>query len=323
MAFLMDMIHCELCPRRCRANRTLNTEGMIKHGFCGAPAAVRIARAGLHFWEEPCISGPGAYADSTLPVGQVPAGTRGSGTVFFSHCNLGCCFCQNHKISAGGFGKNISVEHLAEIFLQLQEQGAYNLNLVTAAPYLPFVIQALEDVRGKLHIPVVYNTGGYELPEALDALAPYVDIWLTDLKFCDPSLAKELCGAADYFPIALAAAKKMVQLCGAPQYTADGLLRRGVIIRHLALPGHREDSKAVLNALAEHFDPHSFILSLMSQYTPCYKAKEIPPLHRRISSFEYNAVVAHALSLGLDTGYMQQRSSAKEEYTPPFDLSGV
>lgn len=322
MAFSMDITRCELCPRRCHADRR-NNGNPHRQGFCKAPDTVRIARAGLHFWEEPCISGPGAYADNIAAVGQVPPGTRGSGTVFFSHCNLGCCFCQNHEISADGFGKNITVERLAEIFLQLQEQGAYNLNLVTATPYLPFIIQTLSIIKNDLRIPVVYNTGGYERPEALDALAPYVDIWLTDLKFYDADLAARLCCAADYYPVALAAARKMVQLSGAPQYDENGLLKKGTIIRHLALPGQKKDSERILNALAAEFSPHSFILSLMSQYTPCYKAKEMPPLHRRISSFEYNAIVDHAIALGLDTGYMQQRSSAKEEYTPPFDLSGV
>ena len=323
MAFSLDMTRCELCPRRCGADRCANNETGPRTGFCGAPAAPRVARAELHFWEEPCISGAGAYADAPLPVGCVPEGTRGSGTVFFSHCNLGCCFCQNHDISAGGYGKTITVQRLADIFLELQAKGAYNLNLVTATPYLPFVLAALEQVRGRLTIPVVYNTGGYERPEALDALAPYVDIWLTDLKFFDPALSQQLCGAADYFAVALAAAKKMVGLTGSPVFGADGLLRRGVIIRHLALPGYREDSKHILDRLAAELPPHSFLLSLMSQYTPCYKAREMPPLHRRISSFEYNSVVQYALALGLDTGYMQQRSSAKEEYTPPFDLSGV
>ncbi len=323
MADLSDLSRCELCPRRCRTDRTTHSKTGRSAGFCRAPATPRIARAGLHFWEEPCISGAGACTDSSLPVGCVPPGTRGSGTVFFSHCNLGCCFCQNHEISAEGFGKDISVPRLAEIFLQLQKEGAYNLNLVTATPYLPFVLDALQMVRGELTIPVVYNTGGYERPEVLDALAPYVDIWLTDLKFFDSSLSARLCGAADYFAAASAAAKKMVEMTGPPQFGADGLMQRGVIVRHLALPGYRAHSKAVLNWLAAELPPHSFLLSLMSQYTPCYKALEMPPLHRRISSFEYNDIVQHALALGLDTGYMQQRSSAKEEYTPPFDLSGV
>lgn len=323
MAFSMDLAHCELCPRRCMADRSVNSSVDKTTGFCGAPSVPRIARAGLHFWEEPCISGAGAYADAALPVGCVPKDTRGSGTVFFSHCNLGCCFCQNHDISAGGHGKNITVDRLAAIFLELQDQGAYNLNLVTATPYLPLVLEALEAVRSKLAIPVVYNTGGYERPEALNALAPYVDIWLTDLKFFDPALSLKLCGAADYFTVASAAARQMIELTGAPSFDENGMLRRGVIVRHLALPGNRADSKAVLDWLAAALPPHSFLLSLMSQYTPCYKAKTMPPLHRRISSFEYNDVVQHALTLGLNTGYMQQRSSAKEEYTPPFDLSGV
>lgn len=311
MCFSMDLSHCALCPRRCGADRRQNPGGRPGQGFCGAPATPRLARAALHHWEEPCLSGA---ADDT---------THGSGTVFFSHCNLGCCFCQNAAISAEGFGKNVSTQRLGEIFLQLQQAGAYNLNLVSATPYLPFVLQALQAVRGQLQIPVVYNTGGYECPEALQALAPYVDIWLTDLKFCDSALSARLCGAADYFAVAAAAAKQMVTLAGPPVWDANGLLRRGVIVRHLVLPGQRADSKAVLDFLAKALPKDRFLLSLMSQYTPCHRAKKMPGLGRRVSSYEYNDVLDCALALGLENGYMQQRTSAKEEYTPPFDLSGV
>ncbi len=311
MSFSFSLTRCELCPRRCGADRTRNPGGGSGQGFCRAPAAPRLARAALHHWEEPCLSGSAAD----------PA--HGSGTVFFSHCNLGCCFCQNHAISDGGFGQNITVERLAEIFLQLQAQGAYNLNLVTATPYLPFVVQALQAVRGQLHIPVVYNTGGYERPEAVQALAPYVDIWLTDLKFYDGALAARLCGAGDYFAAAAAAAQQMVRQTGAPVFGADGLLRRGVIVRQLVLPGQRADSCAVLDWLANELPRGSFLLSLMSQYTPAHRACAMPGLNRRVSTFEYKQVVQHALDLGLDAGYMQERSSAKEEYTPPFDLQGV
>ncbi len=311
MAFELDYTRCRLCPRQCGANRSANSGGVPGTGFCNAPAAPRIARAALHHWEEPCLSGDAA--DSA----------HGSGTVFFSHCNLGCCFCQNAGISEGGFGRNITAEQLAGLFLELQAGGAYNLNLVTATPYLPDVLAALQAVQGQLHIPVVYNTGGYERPEALAALAPYVDIWLTDLKFCSSALSARLAGAADYFSVALEAARQMVQLAGPPAFDGQGLLRRGVIVRHLALPGHTADSMAVLEALAASLPRGSWLLSLMSQYTPCHRAKEMPPLHRRISSYEYNKVLEHALALGLDAGYMQQRSSAREEYTPPFDLTGV
>ena len=306
----MDLKYCQLCPRRCGADRTQNGSGRPAQGFCGAPAVPRLARAALHYWEEPCISGFDAPA-------------HGSGTVFFSHCNLGCSFCQNYQISAEGFGKDCTVDQLAQIFLKLQADGAYNLNLVTATPYLPFVLQALEQLHGQLHIPVVYNTGGYERPEALESLAPYVDIWLTDLKFFDPALSAAVCGAPDYFAVAFAAARQMVEMTGKPVFTENGLLQRGVIVRHLVLPGHRADSKAILSRLAAELPEKAWLLSLMSQYTPFYKAKEMPPLNRRISTFEYNDVVWYALSLGLDVGFMQERSSAKEEYTPAFDLSGL
>lgn len=311
MPFSLELSACQLCPRRCGADRTQNPGGSSGRGFCHAPAAPRLARAALHHWEEPCLSGDPQDA------------AHGSGTVFFSHCNLGCCFCQNAVLSTEGFGKNITTQRLADIFLELQAAGAYNINLVSATPYLPFVLAALQAVQGQLRIPVVYNTGGYERPEALDALAPYVDIWLTDLKFCDSGLAARLCGAADYFAVASAAALRMAALSGPPVFDGAGLLRRGTIVRHLVLPGQRADSKAVLDFLAAHLSPQDFLLSLMSQYTPCHLAKQMPGLDRRVSSFEYKDVQAHALALGLENGYAQQRSSAKEEYTPPFDLSGV
>lgn len=309
MSFSINLEQCDLCPRHCGANRTQNSAGGSSGvGFCRAPARPRVARAALHFWEEPCLSG---------------SAPGGSGTVFFSCCNLGCCFCQNHQISAEGYGKEITAEQLGQLFLKLQDQGAYNLNLVTATPYLPFVTQALDQIRSQLKIPVAYNTGGYESPEALEALAPYVDIWLTDLKFFDSALSARLCNAADYFEVASAAALKMVRLAGRPVLDSDGMLKRGVILRHLVLPGQRADSKAILDWLSTHLSSQDFLLSLMSQYTPFYKAKEMPPLNRRISTFEYRDVLQYALKLGFDNGFMQERSSAKEEYTPDFDLTGI
>ncbi len=316
--FCQDLRCCRLCPRGCGADRTQNTgNGLPHNGICGAPALPRLARAALHYWEEPCISGKAALSDQTPP-----AGTRGSGTVFFSCCNLGCLFCQNHAISAGGYGKTVTIERLAELFLELQAAGAYNINLVSATPYLPHVIKALQIARPRLTVPVVYNTGGYELPEALHVLAEYVDIWLTDLKFYDPALAQKLCGAPDYFDVAYAAAQEMIGHAGKPVFDQEGMLQRGVIIRHLAMPGQRADSKKLLDMLAM-LPRDGFLLSLMSQYTPFYKAKQMPPFHRRISSFEYRDVVNYAEELGLTNGYMQGRSSAKEEYTPAFDLTGI
>ena len=291
--------HCTLCPRRCGADRTKT------QGLCGGGASVKAARAALHFWEEPCISG-----------------TRGSGTVFFSGCALRCCYCQNYTISAENFGKEISVERLAEIFLALQEQGAHNLNLVTAGHYLPWVCEALDLIKGKLSIPVVYNTGGYETVETITALRGYVDIWLTDLKYRSAVLSAEYSGAPDYFTVASAALRAMLAQAGPPRFDADGILQSGVIVRHLALPNAGADTRAVLDYLAA-LPRGSFLLSLMSQYTPFYKAAQHKALARRISTYEYRRAVDYAISLGLEEGYMQQRSSAKEEYTPAFDLEGV
>lgn len=293
---------CTLCPRLCRADRTKAA------GFCGASSDVRIARAALHFWEEPCISG-----------------TRGSGTVFFSYCTLQCVFCQNYPLSHEGFGKEISTGRLAEIFLELQEQGAHNLNLVTATQYLPSVIEALDMVRPMLHIPVVYNCGGYERVETIRALRDYVDIYLPDLKYFDDSLAMRYSGAPHYFDTALAAIREMIAQTGTPSWNPDEpeILAKGVILRHMVLPGAREDSIRLLMRIAKELPSDSFLISLLSQYTPFYRSAEYPEINRRLTSYEYQKVVDAALALGLHTGYMQEKSSAKEEYTPPFDLSGV
>ena len=291
---------CELCPRRCGADRTRQA------GYCGAGQTLRVARAALHFWEEPCISG-----------------TKGSGTVFFSGCPLKCCYCQNWKISAEGFGKEISQERLTEIFLELQAKGAHNLNLVTATPWLEWVLPALDEARRQgCTLPVVYNTGGYETVETVRRLARYVDIWLADVKYVSPELAREYSGAADYFPVCEAAVRQMLAQTGAPVFDEEGILQKGVILRHLALPGCLADSRAVLDWMAT-LPRGSFIPSLMSQYTPFYKAAEHKNLRRRISSWEYRQVIDRAVDLGLTEGYMQEKSSAREEYTPPFDLEGV
>lgn len=301
--------HCTLCPRRCGADRTK------KPGYCGAGGVVKAARAALHHWEEPCLSGPAPDAPGFTGAG--------SGTVFFSHCNLQCAFCQNHAISAGGYGKEITVPRLAGIFLELQKKGAHNLNLVTPTPWLPSIIQALTLARPALHIPVVYNTGGYETLQAVASLKGYVDIFVPDLKYVSTLLSARYSGAPDYFEAASRAIQAMCAQTGPPVFDSAGMLQRGVVIRHMVLPGCMADSRAVLDWLAHALPRGGFLLSLMSQYTPCYKAGKTPPLNRRISTYEYRKIVDHALSLGLDTGYMQEKSSAKEEYTPPFDLEGI
>ena len=299
--------HCTLCPRACGADRAAG-----QRGFCGADDTLRVARAALHHWEEPCLSGD-------------PDAATGSGTVFFSGCTLRCCYCQNYPISQGEVGKAITAERLADIFMQLQNGGAKNLNLVTASHYLPWVTEALDAARAAgFALPVVYNTGGYETVEAVRALAGYVDIWLTDYKYCDSTLAAQLSCAQDYPAVADAALREMLVQTGAPIYDADGYLQRGVIVRHLALPGHIDDSFAVLDQMAawNEADPGCFIPSVMSQYTPFYKAAE-HGIGRRITTYEYRRVVNYAMDLGLTAGYMQQKSSAREEDTPSFDLTGI
>ncbi len=290
---------CILCPRKCGADRTLQT------GFCGGGQNVKLARAALHMWEEPCISG-----------------TNGSGTVFFSGCSLQCCYCQNYKISADNYGKEVPQKRLSEIFMQLQNEGAHNINLVSASHYLPWVTDALDDVKCKLTIPVVYNTGGYETKEAIAALKGYADIFLTDIKYFSPQLSKEYSNAADYFEYAYAAAKQMIEQTGSPEFDENGIMKSGVIIRHLALPHESDDTKAVLDAVA-HLPENSFLISIMSQYTPFYKAGEHKYLNRRISTYEYNKIINYAADLNLTSGFMQEKSSAKEEYTPEFDLAGI
>ena len=284
---------CELCPRRCGADRTKTV------GFCGGGVLPRLAKAYLHMWEEPCISG-----------------TRGSGTVFFSGCSLKCCFCQNYRISAENFGKEISVSRLAEIFLE------HNINLVSATHYVPQVIETLDLCKGRLNIPVAYNSGGYELPETIEMLRGYVDIFMPDFKYYDSEISEKYSATKDYFSYASAAIGKMIEIAGKPVYDENGLMKSGVIIRHMVLPSHRKDSEKILRTIAEMYPKDSYLLSLMSQYTPFYKSCEHKEINRRISTYEYEKVAEVAAELGFD-GFMQERSSAKEEYTPDFDLSGI
>ncbi|MBE7012153.1 MAG: radical SAM protein [Ruminococcaceae bacterium] len=296
---MTDIEKCILCPRNCKVNRN-NLKG-----FCGAGNSVKIARAALHFWEEPIISGK-----------------NGSGTIFFCHCNLMCAYCQNKKISSGGFGKNISTSGLSKIFLMLQDMGAHNINLVTPTPYIPFIIEAIDSIKPHLNIPVVYNCGGYEKPEIISLLNNYVDIYLTDFKYYDKALAKKYSLAENYPDFALASLEKMVETKGAP-VIENGLMKKGVIVRHLVLPSHRNDSIAILNLLKENFDTDRFILSLMSQYFPPENLDNFPEINRKITTFEYNSVVNHALNIGFSNAYIQEKSSADKIYVPDFDLSGV
>ena len=287
---------CDLCPRRCHAQRTETTGS----GFCAMPAGLRIARAGLHFWEEPCISG-----------------TNGSGAVFFSGCNLRCCFCQNGSISAGGFGREISPARLREIFGALIAQGAHNINLVTPTHFTPWILEALD---APLSVPVVWNCGGYESVETLRTLEGKVQIFLPDLKYALPGPAKEFSQAADYFDVATTAIREMVRQTG-PCLLEDGLLRRGTVIRHLVLPGQLENTRRCIDWVAQTFRPGQVLFSLMAQYTP--QPGAVGPLARHVTKGEYAAAVAYMENCGITDGFTQERTSAKEEYTPAFDLTGV
>ena len=289
---------CNLCPRRCNVDRITSL------GFCGQGNVLKIARAALHYWEEPCISG-----------------ANGSGTVFFTGCSLKCVYCQNYKLSHLNFGQEISINRLAEIFLELQDLGACNINLVSPTHFVFQIIEALKICKHKLKIPIVYNTGGYESVATLKMLEKYVDIYLTDVKYFDNKLGRLYSKACDYFDISVSAANEMISQ---KKLLFDGdILKQGVVIRHLVLPGQRKDSINVLEQLKTRFGTDSFILSLMSQYTPNAYLNEFPEIDRKVTTFEYNSVLDTAIKLGFKYGYMQNKTSAEEKYTPPFDLSGV
>ena len=263
------MSACTLCPRECHVDRSSG-----KKGFCGMDGTIYLARAALHMWEEPCISG-----------------TKGSGAVFFSGCGLRCCFCQNHDIAIGSRGLAVSVERLGEIFLELKEKGAANINLVTGAHYVPQIIEALKLARMQgMDLPVVYNSSGYEKLETLKLLEGYVDIYLPDLKYMEPDLAQKFSHAPDYVERAKAAIKEMVRQSGSCQFGEDGYIRRGTIVRHLILPGHTKNSRKVLRYLHETYGEEIYI-SIMNQYTPVREFGEFKELNRKVTKREYEKVL--------------------------------
>lgn len=291
------MYICNACPRKCGIDRENKT------GVCGVSVGYRVARAALHYWEEPCISG-----------------TRGSGTVFFSGCSLKCVFCQNYQISRGCYGKEISEERLVEIFGELKEQGAHNINLVNPTHYALQLADTL--TKYKPDIPVVYNTGGYDSVDSLKRLEGLADIYLTDMKYVSPKVAKKYSRAEDYFEIASAAALEMLRQTGEAVFDSDGIMQKGVIVRHLVLPGNISQAMQVLDWISANMPPDT-VVSLMSQYTPCGDLSEYPTINRRLSEREYDMVLDYADRLGLENAYIQELDSSKEEYIPPFDLSGV
>lgn len=294
---MLSYTHCTLCPRRCGVDRT---RGQL--GFCKMPGQVHAARAGVHYWEEPVISG-----------------SFGSGAVFFSGCTLKCAFCQNYDISQENFGKPLTSAELRAAFERLIDEGVQNINLVTPTHFLPDILPALEP---KLPVPVVYNCGGYESVETLRQLEGKIDVYLPDFKYSDNALAKKLSSAPDYFETASAAILEMYRQVGKP-VLEDDEMKRGVLLRHLVLPGCVDNSLGVLDWVAEHFRSGDILFSLMSQYIPMGRAAEMPPFDRRITELEYDSVLSYMMLLGIEDGYTQDFSSAERGYTPSFDLTGL
>ena len=292
-------MECRACPFECGVDRTK------KLGICRASDQFEISIAQLHHWEEPPISG-----------------ARGSGTIFFSHCNLRCRFCQNYEISQLGYGHKVTPQRLAEIMLELEQKGAHNINLVTPTHYSEQLIPVLEKVRPKLKIPVLWNSNGYEKVETLRRLEGLVAIYLPDLKYYDDQLARTYSSAPNYFQYASAAIVEMRRQVGTNRYDEAGIIQQGLIIRHLVLPGHTDDSKQILTWIHDNLGPKTHI-SLMAQYHPTYRASELPGMNRRLRPSEYAEVRNHLLKLGFEEGYTQELSSASDEYTPDFNGRGI
>ena len=290
---------CELCPRKCRVDR------VNKFGFCKAGENLRVALVSLHRWEEPCL-----------------VGDRGAGTIFFAHCNLKCVYCQNFAISHDGHGADISVERLAEIFLEQQRRGAANVELVTPTHYTPQICAAIDIARdGGLTLPIVWNSNAYENPSTLELLRGRVDIFLPDVKYFSEDVARKFSAAPNYFAVATAAVEKMFELVGTAQIV-NGQMIRGVIVRHLVLPNFRRDAMKIVDWLHATFGDEIFI-SLMNQYTPIYRAFEHKKISRRLTTFEYQSVVDHAAELGITKCFVQVGKTADAKFIPNFDLSGV
>ena len=287
---------CNICPRSCDVDRD------AQFGICQVSNTLKVARAALHFWEEPCISGE-----------------NGSGAVFFSGCPLHCVFCQNEEISHGKVGEEISIDRLVEIYLSLQEKGANNINLVTGTHYIPAIVESVKMAREKgLNLPIVYNTSGYETVESLKLLEGIVNVYLPDFKYMDFELAKKYSHALDYPDIAKQAIDEMVRQLPELEFDENGFIQSGVIVRQLLLPGHIKDSKAIIKYLYEKYGDKIYI-SMMSQYTPMPHLKsEYSELSRRVTKREYESVVDYAISLGIENGFIQDRHVAKESFIPSF-----
>lgn len=289
---------CELCGFRCKVNRYKNL------GACKCSVVPKLALVSKHMWEEPCISG-----------------TEGSGTVFFSGCNLSCVFCQNYKISQENYGKEITIERLAEIFLNQQHNGVNNINLVSPTPYVPLIVEALKIAKQKgLNIPIVYNTNGYDTVETIKLLNGYIDVYLPDLKYFDNNISAKYSKCGNYFEVASNTILEMYKQVGTPEFDERGIIKKGLIIRHLVLPGNIMQTKKILNWIKENL-PNDIYISVMAQYFPTYKAKEDSVINRKLSLKEYKKVVE--MVNDFENGYIQELSAYEEEYVPKFDLSGI
>ena len=290
---------CEICPHKCKIDRTKNQVGR-----CKSKDTVKVALASIHNFEEPCISG-----------------RNGSGTVFFSNCNLSCEFCQNYEISQQGLGKEISIERLAEIFIEQQLRGADNINLVSPTSYAVQIIEAIKIAKNNgLKIPIIYNTNGYENVETLKLLEGYIDVYLPDLKYAEKDLAKKYSKIENYFEIATSAIKEMYRQAGENEYDENGIIKKGIIIRHLILPNHTENSKKVLKWIAGNM-PKNITVSVMAQYFPTYKAKEIKDINRKITKYEYQKIENYLYSLDLENGYIQEMGNNEEIYVPKWKIN--
>ena len=288
---------CAICPHNCGINRLNN-----QIGRCKSKATVKVALYSIHNFEEPCISGK-----------------KGSGTVFFSNCNMNCVFCQNYEISQQGKGKEISIEELADIFIKQQEKDVENINLVTPTSYVPQIIKAIKIARGNgLKLPIVYNTNGYEKVETLKMLDGYVDIYLPDFKYSDNELGKRLSKVDNYFEIATEALKEMYRQTGKAVFNDEGIMQRGMIIRHLVLPNHILNSRKVLKWINENM--HDVYVSVMAQYFPTYKAKEIDDINRKLTKEEYEQIENYLYRLDLENGYIQELGEHEEEYVPNWEV---
>ena len=288
---------CNLCPRMCNVNRHTGT------GYCLMTDRLKVARAALHMWEEPCISGE-----------------RGSGAVFFSGCTLRCVFCQNYKISQQGLGREISIEELADIFIEQQNKKVENINLVTPTMYIYHIIEAIKIARKKgFNIPIIYNSNGYENVETIKKLNGYIDIYLPDLKYYSNELSKKYSKVDNYFDIATEAIKEMYRQVGKPKFNKDGIIQKGVIIRHLVLPNHIQNSKNILKWIKQNM-PKDIYVSVMAQYFPTYKAKEDNYINRKLTKNEYKEIENYLYTLELQNGYIQELGEHEEEYVPKFDF---